>query len=110
MGTPDFAASILRAVAAWEGGTVEAVYAQPDRPAGRGKKLKAPATKEAALELGIPVYQPLNFKTDDAVRTLRDLAPDVLVVAAYGLLLPQCVLDIPRCGPATGGRPPSNAR
>lgn len=98
MGTPDFAASILRAVAAWEGGTVEAVYAQPDRPAGRGKKLKAPATKEAALELGIPVYQPLNFKTDDAVRTLRDLAPDVLVVAAYGLLLPQCVLDIPRCG------------
>ena len=98
MGTPDFAASILRAVAAWEGGTVEAVYAQPDRPAGRGKKLKAPATKEAALELGIPVYQPLKFKTDDAGRTLRDLAPDVLVVAAYGLLLPQCVLDIPRCG------------
>lgn len=98
MGTPDFAASILRAVAAWEGGTVAAVYAQPDRPAGRGKKLKAPATKEAARELGIPVYQPLNFKTDDAVQTLRVLAPDVLVVAAYGLLLPQCVLDIPRRG------------
>ncbi len=98
MGTPDFAASILRAVAAWEGGTVTAVYAQPDRPAGRGKKLKAPAAKEAARELGIPVYQPLNFKTDDAVQTLRALAPDVLVVAAYGLLLPQCVLDIPHRG------------
>lgn len=98
MGTPDFAASILKAVAAWEGGTVAAVYAQPDRPAGRGKKLKAPATKEVARELGIPVHQPLNFKTDDAVRTLRELAPDVLVVAAYGLLLPQCVLDIPPCG------------
>lgn len=98
MGTPDFAATILRAVAAWDGGEVAAVYAQPDRPAGRGKKLKAPAVKEAAQELGIPVFQPLNFKTNEAVQALRDVRPDVLVVAAYGLLLPQCVLDIPRCG------------
>lgn len=98
MGTPDFAATILRAVAAWEGGTVTAVYTQPDRPAGRGKKLKAPAAKETALELNIPVWQPLSFKTADAVDSLRRQTPDVLVVAAYGLLLPQCVLDIPRCG------------
>ena len=98
MGTPDFAATILRAVAAWDGGTVTALYTQPDRPAGRGKKLKAPAAKEAALELGIPVCQPPHFKTPDAVDSLRRQAPDVLVVAAYGLLLPQCVLDIPRCG------------
>lgn len=98
MGTPDFAATILRAVAAWEGGTVTAVYTQPDRPAGRGKMLKAPAAKEAAQELNIPVFQPISFKTADAVDKLREQAPDVLVVAAYGLLLPQCVLDIPRCG------------
>lgn len=98
MGTPDFAASLLQAVTAWEGGKVVAVYAQPDRPAGRGNKLKAPATKVLASELGIPVFQPLNFKNEDAVRQLRGLEPDVLVVAAYGLLLPQCVLDIPRCG------------
>lgn len=98
MGTPDFAATILRAVAAWEGGTVAAVYTQPDRPAGRGKKLKASAAREAAMELDIPVCQPLSFKTADAVDKLREQSPDVLVVAAYGLLLPQCVLDIPRCG------------
>lgn len=98
MGTPDFAAVILKAVAAWEGGQVAAAYAQPDRPAGRGNRLKAPAAKVAAAELGIPVFQPLHFKDDVAIRQLRALKPDVLVVAAYGLLLPQCVLDIPACG------------
>ncbi|WP_294558675.1 methionyl-tRNA formyltransferase [uncultured Mailhella sp.] len=99
MGTPDFAAVILKAVAAWEGGEVVAVYTQPDRPAGRGKKLKASATKELALELGLPVYQPRNFRDDADVETLAGLRPDVLVVAAYGLLLPQRVLDIPTMGP-----------
>ena len=99
MGTPDFAAVILKAVAAWEGGEVVAVYTQPDRPAGRGKKLKASATKELALQLGLPVYQPRNFRDDSDVQTLAGLHPDVLVVAAYGLLLPQRVLDIPTMGP-----------
>lgn len=99
MGTPDFAAVILKAVAAWEGGEVVAVYTQPDRPAGRGKKLKASAAKELALELGLPVYQPCNFRNDADVQVLADLKPDVLVVAAYGLLLPQRVLDIPTMGP-----------
>lgn len=99
MGTPDFAAVILKAVAAWDGGEVVAVYTQPDRPAGRGKKLKASAAKELALELGLPVYQPRNFRDDADVQTLADLHPDVLVVAAYGLLLPQRVLDIPTLGP-----------
>ena len=99
MGTPDFAAVVLKAVAAWEGGEVVAVYTQPDRPAGRGKKLKASATKELALELGLPVYQPRNFRDDADVQALADLKPDVLVVAAYGLLLPQRVLDIPTMGP-----------
>ena len=99
MGTPDFAAVILKAVADWEGGEVVAVYTQPDRPAGRGKKLKASAAKELALELGLPVYQPRNFRDDADVKALADLRPDVLVVAAYGLLLPQRVLDIPTMGP-----------
>lgn len=99
MGTPDFAAAILKAVAAWEGGEVVAVYTQPDRPAGRGKKLMAPAAKQLAQELGIPVYQPQNFRSDADVEQLAALRPDVLVVAAYGLLLPQRVLDIPVFGP-----------
>lgn len=99
MGTPDFAAVILKAVAAWDGGEVVAVYTQPDRPAGRGKKLKAPAAKAMALELGLPVYQPRNFRDDADVQALAALRPDVLVVAAYGLLLPQRVLDIPVLGP-----------
>ena len=99
MGTPDFAAVILKAVAAWEGGEVVAVYTQPDRPAGRGKKLKASATKELALAMGLPVYQPRNFRDDADVAALAALRPDVLVVAAYGLLLPQRVLDIPTMGP-----------
>lgn len=99
MGTPDFAAVILKSVVAWDGGEVVAVYTQPDRPAGRGKKLKASATKELALELGLPVYQPRNFRDDADVETLAGLRPDVLVVAAYGLLLPQRVLDIPTLGP-----------
>ena len=99
MGTPDFAAAVLKEVAAWEGGEVVAVYTQPDRPAGRGKKLKASATKELALELGYPVYQPKNFRDEADVQALAALEPDVLVVAAYGLLLPPRVLDIPKLGP-----------
>lgn len=98
MGTPDFAASVLKAVSAWEGGEVAAVYTQPDRPSGRGKKLSASATKKLAQELGLPLYQPKNFRDDADVQTLADLKPDVLVVAAYGLLLPQRVLDIPELG------------
>ncbi len=99
MGTPDFAAVILRAVANWDGGSVVAAYTQPDRPAGRGKQLKRSAVKVAAEELGIPVFQPVDFKDESDVADLASLRPDVLVVAAYGLLLPQKVLDIPRYFP-----------
>lgn len=98
MGTPDFAATILRSVAAWEGGSVVAAYAQPDRPAGRGHKLREPDVKAAARELGIPVFQPRNFREQEDRDALAALQPDVLVVAAYGLILPQAVLDIPRLG------------
>lgn len=99
MGTPDFAAHILRAVAAWDGGTVVAAYCREDKPAGRGHKLMPPPVKTAAQELGIPVMQPRNFKDEADRAALAALKPDVLVVAAYGLILPQTVLDIPRLGP-----------
>ena len=99
MGTPDFAATVLRHVAAWEGGEVVAVYCQPDRPAGRGHKMQSPPVKVVAQELGLPVMQPLNFKAEADREALAAFKPDVLVVAAYGLILPQAVLDIPTVGP-----------
>ncbi len=99
MGTPPFAAHILTQLLQSEFCKVSAVYCQPDRPAGRGKKLMPPAVKVVAQEHELPVYQPLNFKNESDVQTLAALKPDVLVVAAYGLLLPQVVLDIPRIAP-----------
>ncbi len=95
MGTPGFAATILAHVLQDPSVTVTAVYCQPDRPAGRGKALKMPEVKELALQHNIPVLQPLNFKDEADVATLATFAPDVLLVAAYGLILPQKVLDIP---------------
>ncbi len=103
MGTPGFAAAILERVLACPFIRVCAVYSQPDRPAGRGRQLKAPEVKQLALERGLPVLQPLNFKNtpegDAAVAELAAFCPDVLIVAAYGLILPQRVLDIPRLMP-----------
>ncbi len=99
MGTPPFAAQILSKLFASDFCSVVAAYCQPDRPAGRGKKLMPPAVKVLAQEQGVEVYQPLNFKNKDDIDFLRSLQPDVLVVAAYGLLLPQAVLDIPRIAP-----------
>ena len=103
MGTPDFAAAILDRLLRADFLQVVAVYTQPDRPAGRGKKLSSPPVKELALKHGIVVEQPLNFRADPygdaAVAALARYAPDVLLVAAYGLLLPQRVLDIPRLMP-----------
>lgn len=98
MGTPDFAASVLRRVADWEGGEVCAVYCQPDRPAGRGHRLRPPSVKVLAGSLGLPVLQPPDFRDGEDRRVLAALRPDVLVVAAYGLILPQAVLDIPGLG------------
>ncbi|KAB0479942.1 methionyl-tRNA formyltransferase [Vibrio chagasii] len=96
-GTPDFAARHLAALLSSEHEVI-AVYTQPDRPAGRGKKLTASPVKNIALENNIPVYQPENFKSDEAKQELADLNADIMVVVAYGLLLPQVVLDIPRLG------------
>jgi len=96
-GTPDFAAVHLKALVDSDHEVV-AVYSQPDRPAGRGKKLQPSPVKQVALEHDIPVYQPLNFKDEADVDTLKSLNADVMVVVAYGLLLPKNVLDAPRYG------------
>lgn len=96
-GTPDFARTSLDALLASRH-EVMAVYTQPDRPAGRGQKLAMSPVKTAALGAGIPVLQPLTLKTVDAQAALTALQPDLLIVVAYGLLLPQAVLDIPRLG------------
>ncbi len=99
MGTPDFAAEILRVLLTFEGAEVVGVYSQPERPCGRGRQLKPSPVKEVALENDIRVYQPLNFKEQADIDELASLRPDVLVVAAYGLILPQAVLDIPTIQP-----------
>ena len=95
-GTPDFAVPCLQAAARHN--EVVAVYTQPDRPAGRGRGLTASPVKQAALERGLPVYQPLSLRDPAAQAELAALQPDLLVVVAYGLILPQAVLDIPTHG------------
>ena len=96
-GTPEFAVASLRALLA-SAHQVVAVYTQPDRPAGRGRKLRASPVKELALQHHIPVEQPLSLKTPESQATLAAYAPDLMVVVAYGLILPQAVLDLPRRG------------
>jgi methionyl-tRNA formyltransferase len=97
-GTPEFAAVALRALLE-AGCQVPLVLTQPDRPAGRGQKLVASPVKQVALEHGIPVHQPERLKDPATHQPLIDAAPDLLVVAAYGLILPQAVLDIPKRKP-----------
>ncbi len=96
-GTPDFAAESLKALLTTEH-EICAVYSQPDRPSGRGRKLTASAVKQVALEHNIPVEQPLNFKEDQAKKILANYQADLMIVVAYGLLLPQIVLDTPTLG------------
>ena len=95
-GTPAFAVPCLRAAAAR--GEVVGVYTQPDRPAGRGRQLAPSPVKVEALARQLPVFQPENFKSGAARDQLRALEPDLMVVVAYGLILPQSVLDIPAQG------------
>lgn len=96
-GTPDFAARHLAALLSSHHKVV-AVYTQPDRPAGRGKKLTASPVKQLAQEHGIPVYQPASLKAEEAQQELAAIDADIMVVVAYGLLLPKAVLDTPRLG------------
>lgn len=100
-GTPAFGLPCLKDIHQSQHNVV-AVYTQPDRPSGRGQKLKASPIKMWALEHNIPVYQPANFKQAEAVETLRSLDLDVMVVIAYGLILPESVLNIPRFGCING--------
>ena len=96
-GTPDFSVPALEALLASEHRVV-AVYTQPDRPAGRGRKPRPSPVKQRATEAAFPVYQPETLRDPAEQERLRSLNPDVMVVVAYGLLLPQAVLDIPRLG------------
>lgn len=96
-GTPEFAVPTLAALIE-AGHEVVLVLTQPDRPAGRGMKLKPSPVKLLAQQHGIPVYQPQSLKLDEAQAPIAAVAADVMVVAAYGLILPQAVLDMPRLG------------
>ncbi len=96
-GTPEFAAAALKTLIA-AGHDIPLVLTQPDRPAGRGMKPRMSPVKEVALAHGLAVAQPDNLKTDEARRPIAEADADVMVVAAYGLILPQAVLDMPRLG------------
>ena len=96
-GTPAFAVASLKAIVGADV-LLCAVLTQPDRPAGRGKQLAASPVKQFATDHGIPVMQPATLRDDAAVAEIAALEPDIMVVAAYGLILPQRVLDIPRAG------------
>ena len=97
MGTPDFAVPSLQALID-AGHEICAVYTQPDKPKGRGYVLTPPPVKELALEHGIPVEQPPTLRTEEAFSSLQSYAPELIVVVAYGKLLPKNVLELPRFG------------
>lgn len=97
MGTPDFAVASLNALVA-AGHEITAVITQPDRPKGRGNKMAFPEVKTRALELNIPVYQPETVKDEGFLQLLREMAPEVIVVVAYGRILPEAVLKLPPYG------------
>ena len=97
MGSPDFALPALSRLLESEH-EVAAVYTQPDRPAGRGRGLQAPPAKELALAHAVPVFQPARVSAPETVAELARLAPDLIVIAAYGQILKQPVLDVPRRG------------
>ena len=97
MGTPDIARVCLQRLHE-RGFEIAAVYTKPDTPKNRGMKLAQSPVKEYALSVGLPVVQPQSFRDDAVVEELRALAPDLIVVVAYGKILPQRVLDIPKLG------------
>ena len=97
MGTPDFAVAPLAALAE-NGYEVEAVITQPDKPKGRGKTMMPTPVKEEALKHGIPVLQPVKVRDPEFVEKLKSLAPDIIIVAAFGQIIPKSILDMPRFG------------
>lgn len=97
MGTPEFAVKPLQAIVD-AGHKVLACFTQPDKPKGRGKTLQPTPVKEKALSLDIPVYQPIKLREEENVQIIRDYQPDAIVVAAYGQILPESILNIPQYG------------
>ena len=97
MGTPEFAVPSLEQLIK-DGHEVVGVFAQPDKPKGRGYKLAAPPVKEAALAHNIPVYQPVKMRDGEALSILKELNPEVIVVVAYGKILPKEILELPAKG------------
>ncbi len=97
MGTPDFSVPCLERLVL-DGHNVSAVFTQPDKPKGRGHHLMPPPVKETALKYNIPVYQPEKLKNSDAFEILTNLNPDIIIVVAYGQILPKLILDIPKYG------------
>ena len=97
MGTPDFAASILKKIIQ-AGHEVIGVVTQPDKEKGRGKEMSFPPVKELALECGLTVYQPVKVRNPEFIQLIRDMVPEIIVVAAFGQLLPKDLLDIPPYG------------
>lgn len=97
MGTPEFAVKPLQAIVD-AGHKVLACFTQPDKPKGRGKTLQPTPVKEKALSLDIPVYQPVKLREEENVQIIRDYQPDAIVVAAYGQILPESILNIPQYG------------
>ena len=97
MGTPDFAVGTLEALinSKYE---VSAVFTQPDKPKGRGKAVQMTPVKEVAMEHEIPVYQPVKIREEQWIEVLKDLAPDVIVVVAFGQIIPKAILELPRYG------------
>lgn len=97
MGTPDFAVPSLKALLD-SGETVTGVFTQPDKPKGRGHRLQPPPVKMAAEEYGIPIFQPVSLRKDETLEELKALEPELIVVVAYGKILPRAVLELPRFG------------
>ena len=97
-GTPEFAVPSLRKLAAHTEFSVEAVFTQPDRPRGRGHEVSSSPVKEAALELGLPISQPEAIKSNSSQEFLKQIAPDAVVIIAYGQIIPAHLLTIPRLG------------
>lgn len=97
MGTPDFAVPALETLIQSEHQVV-GVVTQPDKPKGRGKAVQMPPVKEKALEYDIPVFQPVRIRNEEAVGQLRQWKPDVIIVAAFGQILPKEILEMPRYG------------
>lgn len=98
MGTPDFAVPNLEMLYKNENYNIELVVTQGDKKRGRGKKIKFPPVKEKALELGLEVYQPENINSEDSIKKIRDIAPDFIIVVAFGQILRKDILSIPKYG------------